>query len=100
MVTVTDGGGGGGWVVVCGRPAAGVRGVQVRRRVEAVVGAGAAAGLPRRRRRERRVRGARLVLLRSPHGGGVLDALDEAGHPEVAHDVLELLAVDVALELL
>jgi len=91
---ITDG----GWVVVSRRPAAGVRGQLIRRRVEPVVGA---AVLPRRR--ERRVRGgAMLLLLRSPGsvGGGGLDALDEAGHPEVAHDVLELLAVDVALELL
>ena len=29
-----------------------------------------------------------------------MDALDEAGHPEVAHGVLELLAVDVTFELL
>ena len=33
-------------------------------------------------------------------GRGRLDALDESGHPEVPHRVLELLAVYVAFELL
>ena len=32
--------------------------------------------------------------------GGAVDAFEEAGHPEVAHDVLELLGVDVAVEVL
>lgn len=33
-------------------------------------------------------------------GGGGLDSFDQSWHPEVAHGVLELLAVDVTFELL
>lgn len=33
-------------------------------------------------------------------GGGSLDSFDQSRHPEVAHGVLELLAVDVTFELL